>query len=229
MVSLSRKTSCAAQVALQHCPILHMSKRKSMIPTGFHTVNWLNPLRKPGSKPSGQVAQLAPDRRLRRTGISNSSPALGRKGDSEMRNVAELFTNPYLLCSLSAWGAAQGIKYLRNGIFHHQWNVRQWLNSGDFPSSHTAATVSLAFLIGFREGFTSSLFALSFVFSVVIMYDAMGVRRETGKQAVLIKQLMKINLSEEEVAIAEKIGHTPKEVAAGAVLGVLLALLFASF
>ncbi len=70
MVSLSRKTSCAAQVALQHCPILHMSKRKSMIPTGFHTVNWLNPLRKPGSKPSGQVAQLAPDRRLRRTGIS---------------------------------------------------------------------------------------------------------------------------------------------------------------
>ncbi len=146
-----------------------------------------------------------------------------------MRNVAELFTNPYLLCSLSAWGLAQGIKYLRNGIFHHQWAIRQWLNSGDFPSSHTAATVSLAFLIGFREGFTSELFALGFVFSVIIMYDAMGVRREAGKQAVLIKRLMKINLSEEEVAIAEKIGHTPKEVAAGAVLGVLCALLFASF
>ena len=48
-----------------------MSKRKSMIPTEFHTVNWLNLLRKPGSKPSGQVAQFAPDLRLRRTGISN--------------------------------------------------------------------------------------------------------------------------------------------------------------
>lgn len=72
MAPLPRKTSCAAQVALQHCPILHMSKRKSMIPTEFHTVNWLNLLRKPGSKPSGQVAQFAPDRRLRRTGISNS-------------------------------------------------------------------------------------------------------------------------------------------------------------
>jgi len=72
MVSLSRKTSCAAQVALQHCPILHMSKRKSMIPTEFHTVNWLDWLRKPGSKPSGQVAQFAPDLRLRRTGISSS-------------------------------------------------------------------------------------------------------------------------------------------------------------
>ena len=70
MAPLPRKTSCAAQVALQHCPILHMSKRKSMIPTEFHTVNWLNLLRKPGSKPSGQVAQFTPDRRLRRTGIS---------------------------------------------------------------------------------------------------------------------------------------------------------------
>ena len=71
MAPLPRKTSCDAQVALQHCPILHMSKRKSMIPTEFHTVNWLNLLRKPGSKPSGQVAQFAPDLRLRRTGISN--------------------------------------------------------------------------------------------------------------------------------------------------------------
>ena len=71
MVSLSRKTPCAAQVALQHCPILHMSKRKIMIPTGFHTVNWLNLLRKAGSKPSGQVAQITSDLRLRRTGISN--------------------------------------------------------------------------------------------------------------------------------------------------------------
>ena len=70
MVSLSRKTSCAAQVALQHCPILHMSKRKSMIPTGFYTVNWLNLLRKAGSNPSGQVAQNTSVLRLRRIGIS---------------------------------------------------------------------------------------------------------------------------------------------------------------
>ena len=77
MAPLPRKTSCAAQVALQHCPILHMSKRKSMIPTEFHTVNWLNWLRKPGSKPSGQVAQFAPDLRLRRTGISKRLPVVG--------------------------------------------------------------------------------------------------------------------------------------------------------
>ena len=76
---LPRKTSCAAQVALQHCPILHMSKRKSMIPTEFHTVNWLNLLRKPGSKPSGQVAQFAPDLRLRRTGISTKHGIVGER------------------------------------------------------------------------------------------------------------------------------------------------------
>ena len=70
MAPLPRKTPCAAQVALQHCPILHMSKRKSMIPTGFYTVNWLNLLRKAGSNPSGQVAQNTSVLRLRRIGIS---------------------------------------------------------------------------------------------------------------------------------------------------------------
>jgi hypothetical protein len=147
-----------------------------------------------------------------------------------MHSVAEIFSNNALLCAFVAWAAAQAIKGLTAGIRFHDWSVKAFFDSGGMPSSHTSAVVALAMRIGFSEGFSTPLFAVSGVFAMVVMYDAAGVRREAGKQGKIIKELLSINrpdgkplLSED---LKERIGHTPLEVIMGALLGLFFALLF---
>ena len=97
------------------------------------------------------------------------------------------------------------------------------------PSSHSATVCALTTSSLYRYGAGSFEFAISFLFSMVVMYDAMGVRRETGKQAKLLNSILLQNpltLSGEllQEKLKEYVGHTPLQVAAGAVLGILLAL-----
>lgn len=97
------------------------------------------------------------------------------------------------------------------------------------PSSHAAFVVSLAVSVGLAEGFTSSLFAVSVVVALVVMYDAAGVRRAAGQQAKILNKLVedweKNNFENTEKKLKELLGHTPVEVFAGAVLGALIAFL----
>jgi len=96
------------------------------------------------------------------------------------------------------------------------------------PSSHSSFVVGLMTAVGLVHGWDSSIFAIAFVFALVVMYDAAGVRRAVGKQAVIINQIIedwhtKKNKPLNEKRLKELIGHTPVEVIAGATLGIIIA------
>ena len=133
-----------------------------------------------------------------------------------------------LFCALCAWFAAQVLK-----LFFELWRTKKikfslLISSGGMPSSHSALAVSASTAIGLREGFYTPLFALAAVVSMVVMYDASGVRRAAGNQARVINDVM-AHLEKSGIVLdkrlKEMLGHTPIEVAAGAMLGVVTALI----
>ncbi len=125
---------------------------------------------------------------------------------------------------------AQALKVVISFFTEKTLNFRYFLNPGNMPSSHTSSVTALATSIAILEGINSSMFAFALVFTVVVMYDAAGVRRAAGKQAeVLNKIVNNIKKKEGHVIIEqnlrELVGHTPLEVFAGAILGVIIAFL----
>jgi acid phosphatase family membrane protein YuiD len=128
--------------------------------------------------------------------------------------------------------SAQALKVVFSLFTERKLNFRRFLDTGSMPSSHTSSVVSLATAIGLQEGFSSVLFAISAVFAVVVMYDATGVRRAAGKQAAVLNKIVENFKTKEGLVLIEEnlkelLGHTPMEVLGGAVLGVVVALIFA--
>ena len=137
--------------------------------------------------------------------------------------------SPYLLVVALGWVVAQGLKYLFAVIKTKQiGNFRQFYTSGNMPSSHSACVVGLATVVGLLDGFGSALFGIAFLFASIVMYDAVMVRRSSGEQGIAIQQLIKMGKAKIVLPRAAK-GHTPLEVAAGAVLGVILGVLVVAF
>ena len=125
---------------------------------------------------------------------------------------------------------AQALKVIISLFTERRLNFRKFLDTGSMTSSHTSSVVSLASAIGIKEGIQSSLFAISVVFAVVVMYDATGVRRAAGKQASVLNKIVSNIKKREGYAIIEEnlkefLGHTPLEVFGGAVLGIVIAFL----
>lgn len=132
--------------------------------------------------------------------------------------------SPYLIAVIAAWLIAQGAKYLLVAIRQKSFNhVRQLYLSGNMPSAHSATVMALIAVIGLRDRFDSAIFALAALFGAIVMYDAMMVRRSSGEQGEAIQQLIKEQKSNVRIPRAAK-GHTPVEVAAGAILGLLIGL-----
>lgn len=130
--------------------------------------------------------------------------------------------SPYLLTVVFAWIIAQGAKYIIMALKHRKLdNFRHLYLSGNMPSAHTATVVSLATLIGLRDGIESTVFAVSALLAGVVMYDAVMVRRSVGEQGVAVQKLIKAQKSKIELPRAAK-GHSPIEVVVGALLGVLI-------
>ena len=106
----------------------------------------------------------------------------------------------------------------------------RFFGSGGMPSSHTAFVVSLSIMVGAQEGFDSALFAVVAAFATIVMYDATGVRRETGRQAEVLNEIIQHlfvdgkPITDEE--LKELVGHTKVEVAGGFVIGVAVACLY---
>ena len=106
---------------------------------------------------------------------------------------------------------------------HRRWNFRRFFETGGMPSSHAAAVSALSTAVGLREGFTSILFGVTLYFSLVIMYDAAGLRRAAGRQATILNRLIDEHFAHADAdtqRLMELLGHTPFEVAVGAILGV---------
>ncbi len=136
--------------------------------------------------------------------------------------------NKIFLNTLLTWIVAQTIKVIAGVIRYKKFDFRWFVGTGGMPSSHAAGASCLATSTGLNYGFDSVHFALAAAFALVVMFDAQGVRRSSGKQARILNFIMediywkgKIN----EGRLRELIGHTPIEVIAGLFLGVIIALL----
>lgn len=141
-----------------------------------------------------------------------------------------LFRNPFLLTAVSSWLMAQVLKVLINAVITRRFCLERLFGDGGMPSGHSATVTSLAVIAGLTYGLDSFPFAVTAVLAIVVCHDAMGVRQETGKQAVMINEIVKTFtlLTEEalpEVKLKELVGHTPAQVMAGIVLGIGNALL----
>lgn len=137
----------------------------------------------------------------------------------------------YLTCPFTTLILCQLIKFVTESWMAGtlKWG-RLFNGSGGMPSSHTSFTFSLTALIGLKMGFETPIFALSLVFSIIVGYDAMGLRRESGKQAAAINQIFDEVFSKDSESgmfhLKEQVGHKPLEVFMGALLGISMALLF---
>lgn len=143
-----------------------------------------------------------------------------------MRPLGELLGNHSLLCALIGWCVAQALKVPIFRLTDHRWDFRRFFGSGGMPSSHTSFVVSLALMIGCTQGFGTPVFAIAFTLAAIVMYDAAGVRRETGTQATVINQVLRDVLVDgkpiSDEQLKELVGHTPLEVFGGVVVGLLV-------
>ena len=150
-----------------------------------------------------------------------------------MHNILELFQNQALWCAVAAWFIAQALKIPTYWLVEKKLNLMRFFGSGGMPSSHTAFVTSLAIMVGATLGFDSACFAIAVVLAAVVMYDASGVRHETGVQGqVLNKIIQKVFVDGQpitDVELKELVGHTKVEVAGGFVVGILTALAFICF
>jgi acid phosphatase family membrane protein YuiD len=150
-------------------------------------------------------------------------------------SLKAFFENPIVLSSLSSWFMAQLIKAAVVVLGAHNKNPRELLETiiwrtGGMPSSHSAVVSSLTASIAFAEGVGSNLFAFSFFMALIVMRDAMGVRRSAGLQGRALTNLGRQaaeKMGIEYHPVKEIHGHAPLEVVIGALLGVFIAAAFA--
>lgn len=162
-----------------------------------------------------------------------------------MLNIKNSILNNYsLICALTAWFVAQVLKTLFYYISEKKLNLERLFGSGGMPSAHSAAAVALTFAISKQFGLESPFFSISAVLAAIVMYDANGVRRSSGEQAKLLNKLVDVldipEIKQTEIKkklkifnkedsqnkniklLKEQLGHTPIEVLAGFLVGILV-------
>ncbi len=135
---------------------------------------------------------------------------------------------PYIV-ALSAGFAVQIYKFLAFLIRHRRVNFTRLVGTGGMPSSHSASVSALTTSVAFLEGPSSTLFGITLYFSLVIMYDAAGLRRAAGLQARILNRMVSDHYAHRTFKperLSELVGHTPFEVLVGAAFGVLYALVW---
>lgn len=141
------------------------------------------------------------------------------------------FDYRYLMIPFITWFGIQLFKVIWEFATTKKLNIKRLWGSGGMPSAHSAVAASITTMIGRSQGITSPIFAISFAFTMVVLYDACGVRYETGKQAHVLNEIMsnpdfelsKLNFN---VKLEELVGHTPVQVFVGALIGVIVGLIF---
>ncbi|MBQ7003823.1 MAG: divergent PAP2 family protein [Oscillospiraceae bacterium] len=142
-----------------------------------------------------------------------------------------MFYNPILCAGILGWASAQILKFILHFFQNASFNPERLYGSGGMPSSHSSLVCATMISCGRVEGFTSTAFALAFVFGVIVMYDAAGVRYAAGlhaKELNLIRDILfkkEENLENKKKEFKEFLGHTPLQVFCGALLGVLIGVL----
>ena len=140
--------------------------------------------------------------------------------------LLKLITNPYLITGVSSWAIAQVLKTIIHFIVNKQLKAERLFGDGGMPSGHSATVSSLATIICLMQGPDSVAFAISAILAIIVCHDATGVRMETGKQNMVLNELINLMESDElpEVKLKEFVGHTPIQVAVGILIGIANAL-----
>lgn len=151
-----------------------------------------------------------------------------------MNETGIILGNKILDVTFIAWFIAQFYKVLSTIIFHKKLDVRRFFETGGMPSSHSSTVSCLSTCIGIIYGRNSGYFAISVIFSVIVMYDAIGIRRAAGKHAGVLNRMVerlsnKIGEMFHDEKLKELLGHTHLEVLAGMLLGVAVAFIFKGY
>lgn len=148
-----------------------------------------------------------------------------------MTFFTDLVNNKIFMIAAISWFAAQVIKTIIHLILSKQFVAERLVGSGGMPSSHSATVCALATSTCMEFGAGSYEFAIAVILAIVVMHDARGVRRETGIQAQLLNDMLKLfeDMGRKELSAHEKlkefVGHTPLQVIIGAILGIFVAIL----
>lgn len=141
---------------------------------------------------------------------------------------AQFYTERAFIACFSSWLIAQFLKVVGGLKEGRRFNFRWLFDTGGMPSAHSATVTCLAVTVGFYYGFNTMPFLFVGIFSIIIMFDAAGVRRNVGKQAEILNKIVDEFSEKGEVGeerVKELLGHTPVEVFAGAFLGIVMAVL----
>lgn len=142
----------------------------------------------------------------------------------------ELTNNLILVSAVVSWAIAQILKTLIHVIVTKKFDAERLVGTGGMPSSHSATVCGMATSTYIICGPSSPEFAIAAILAIVVMYDALGVRRETGKQAVIINEMMQLfnDMGSTKISFEKKlkefVGHSPLQVLAGAILGICIAI-----
>ena len=146
-----------------------------------------------------------------------------------MNFFSDLFSNVIFVSAALGWMVAQVAKTIIHAIITKKFVAERLVGSGGMPSCHSATVCALSTATAMECGASSPEFAISVMLAIIVMYDAMGVRRETGIQAKILNEMIEVftkmgkKMSAEE-KLKEFIGHTPLQVLIGAILGIIIAL-----
>lgn len=137
-----------------------------------------------------------------------------------------LVENPIFIAAVMGWFVAQVLKLIIHFLVNKELVWERMIGSGGMPSSHSATVCALATATGMQYGSASFEFAIAIIMAIIVMHDAMGVRRETGIQAKVLNEMMELfrgmgtKMSKED-KLKEFVGHTPPQVWMGALLGII--------
>ncbi len=145
----------------------------------------------------------------------------------------DLAHNQVLIAAGIAWLVAQILKFLISAAVNRKFSFERLHGDGGMPSGHSATVTALAVTVGFSAGWGSVAFGMCVIFAVVVMHDAMGVRRETGKQALDILKIFEAfndMFAEKDKELKHEklktlVGHTPLQVVCGAVVGLAVGVI----
>lgn len=148
-----------------------------------------------------------------------------------MNFFSELCNNVVFLSAVAGWFIAQVLKTIIHFILNKKFVAERLVGSGGMPSSHSATVCALATATGFEYSAGSFEFAIAVILAIIVMHDAMGVRRETGIQARILNEIMETfeRMGRSELSAQDKlkefVGHTPLQVLIGGLLGIAIAVI----
>lgn len=153
-----------------------------------------------------------------------------------MEILQTLIHNKMFMAPLLSWAIAQVVKTILNFILTKKFNPERLIGSGGMPSCHSATVIGLMYATAFCRGIDGFEFPLATTLAIIVMYDAMNVRMETGKQSIVLNFFLKNeeimsqlkNVNKEEwpkIILKEYVGHTPLQVLGGILTGLIVAYL----